>query len=66
MSQSCNYAQQAFPSRLDKMGDTIGIFAKQHMGRQRTTMQTKSDMGHSHVIMPSELFPADWTRWELQ
>ena len=39
MSQSFNYAQRAFPSRLDKMGFTIGILADHRMDRQRTTMQ---------------------------
>ena len=48
------------------MGVTLGILADQHMGRQRTTMQTKPDICHSHVIMASELFPADWTRRELE
>ena len=48
MSLSCNYAQRAFPSGLDKMGVTIGISAKQHMGRQRTTY----DISHfGHVIV---------------
>ena len=64
--KSCNYAQRAFHSRLDKAGETIGILADQRMGRQRTTTQTKPDISEGPVIMPSKLFPAAWTRWELQ
>ena len=60
--QSCNYAQEAFPSGLDKMGVTLEILADRHMGRQKTTMQTKPDICEGHVIMPSEPFPAEWTR----
>ena len=46
---SCNYAQQAFPRGLDKMGVTIGILANQHMGRQRTTYDI-SHFGHLIVF----------------